>query len=77
MIIFISKQKKFEGGLKIKLSGKGLYHIESIKHLVRKLIQQYHINDLSIKLSRANALLFKTRKYVLKNINKIHLSCYF
>ena len=37
MIIFISKQKKFEGGLKIKLSGKGLYHIESIKHLGEKI----------------------------------------
>ena len=24
---------------------------------------QYHINDLSIKLNRANALLFKMRKY--------------
>ena len=37
-------------------------------HKVRKLIQnlswQYHVNDLSIKLNRTNALLFEMTKYV-------------
>ena len=76
MVIFKSKQKKFEGDLKIKLSGKRLYLTESVKYLGVKIVTnlswQYHGNDLSIKLNRANVLLFKMRKYV-----KIHLFCYF
>ena len=65
---FESKQKKFEGDLKIKLCGKRLYPIESVKYLHVKidtnLSWQYQVNDLSIKLNRTNALLFKMRKYV-------------
>ena len=68
MVIFISKQKKFGGDLKIKLTGKRLYPTESVKYLDVKidtyLSWQYHFNDLSVKLNRANALLFKMRKYV-------------
>ena len=68
MVILKSKQKKFEGDLKIKLSGKRLYPTESVKYLGVKidtnLSWQYHVNDLSVKLNKANALLFKMRKYV-------------
>ena len=39
MVIFKSKQKKFEGDLKIKLCGKRLYPTESVKYLGVKLIQ--------------------------------------
>ena len=62
MVIFKSKQKKFEGDLKIKLCGKKLYPTESVKYLGVKidtnLNWENHVNDLSIKLNRANALLF-------------------
>ena len=72
MAIFKSKQKKFEGDLKIKLRGKRLYPTETVKYLGVKtdtnLSWQYHVNDLSIKLNRANALLFKMRKYVSRKI---------
>ena len=68
MAIFKSKQKKFECDSKIKLSGKRLYLTESVKCLGVKIDTniswQYHINDLSVKLNRVNALLFKMRKYV-------------
>ena len=68
MAIFKSKQNKFEGDLKIKLCGKRLYHIESVTYLGVKidtnLSWQYDVNDLSIKLNRANALLSKIRKFV-------------
>ena len=68
MVIFKSKHKKFEGDLKIKLCGKRLYPTESVKYLGVKidtnLSWQYHVNDLSIKLNRAYALLFKMIKYV-------------
>ena len=77
MVIFKSKQKKFEGDLKTQLCGKRLCPTESIKYLGLKigtnLSWQYHVNDLSIKLNGVNALLFKMRKYVsfktLRSIN--------
>ena len=72
MVIFKYKQKKLEGDLKIKLCGKRLYPAESFKYLGVKidinLTWQHHANDLSIKLNRANALLFKIGKYVSPQI---------
>ena len=81
MIIFKSKQKKLEGDLKIKLCGKRLYPTESVKYLGVKidanLTWQHHVNDLSIKLNRANALLFKMRKYVsLKILRSIYFAIF-
>ena len=68
MVIFKSKRKKYESDSKIKLWGKRLYPTESVKYLGVKidtnLNWEYHVNDLSIKLNRANALLFKMKKYV-------------
>ena len=68
MVIFTSKQKKFEGDSKIKLCGKKLYPSESIEYLSVKIDTslgwQYHVTDISIKLNRANALLLKMRGYV-------------
>ena len=80
MVIFKSNQKKFEGDLKIKLCRKRLYPTESVKYLGVKiyinLSRQYHVNDLFIKL-RANALLFKMRKYVsLKILRCIYFSIF-
>ena len=67
-----SKQKKREGDLKIKLCGKRLCPTESVKYLGVKidtnLTWQHHVNDFPIKLSRANALLFKIRKYISPKI---------
>ena len=81
MVIFKSKQKKFEGDLKIKLCGKRVYPTESVKYLGVKidtnLSWQYHVNDFSIKLNRANALLFKIRKYVsLKILKSIYFAIF-
>ena len=68
MVIFKSNQKKFEGDLQRKFCGKRLYPTESVTYLGVKidttLSCQYHVNDLSIKLNRANVLLFKVRKYI-------------
>ena len=76
MVIFKSKQKKFGGDLKIELCSKRLQPIESVKYLGVKtdtnLNTEYHVNDLPIKLNRANALLFKMRKYV--NLKILRLS---
>ena len=68
MVIFKSKQKKFEDDLKITVFGKRSYPTENVKYLGAKndtnFSWQFHVNDLSIKLNRANTLLFKMRKYV-------------
>ena len=71
MAIFKSKQKKLEGDLTIKLCDERLDPTESVKHqgvtIDTNLTWQHHVN-LSIKLNRANALLFKIRKYVSPKI---------
>ena len=46
------RPKKLEGDLKIKLYGKRLYLTESVN-----LTWHHHVNDLSIKLSRARNIL--------------------
>ena len=81
MVIFKSKQKKVDGDLKIKLCGKRLYPTESVKYLGVKidtnLNWEHHVNDLSMKLNRANALLFKMRKYVsLKILRSIYFAIF-
>ena len=59
---------------KISLCGKRLYPTKSVKYLGVKidtnLTWQHHVNDLSIKLNRANAVLCKMRKYVNPKILK-------
>ena len=48
MVIFKSKQKKLEGGLKIKLCGKRLYPPESVKYLCVKIdtnLTWQYVND--------------------------------
>ena len=81
IVIFKSKLNKFEGDLKIKLCGKKLYPTEIVKYLGVKidtnLSGQYHVNDLSIKLNRVNALNFKMRKYVsLKILRSIYFAIF-
>ena len=63
----------------MKLCVKRLYPTKSLKYLGVKidanLSWQYHVNDLSIKLNRANALLFKMTKYVsLKILRPIYFA---
>ena len=69
MVIFKSKQKKFEDDLKIELCDKRLHHTEIVKYLSMKS-WQYHVHDLSIKLNRVNALLCKIRKCVSLKISR-------
>ena len=75
------KKRNLKGDLKIKLCGKRLYPTECVKYLSVKidtnLNWQYHVNDLSIKLNRVNALLFKMRKYVsLKILRSIYFAIF-
>ena len=68
MVIFKSKQIKFECDLKINLFGKRLYPAESVRYLGVKFDtslswHDIHVNDLSVKQNRINVFLFKMRKY--------------
>ena len=69
MVIFKYKRKKFVGDLKIKLYAKRLHPTASVKYLGVKidtnLTWQYHVHDISIKMNRANVLLFKMKKNML------------
>ena len=69
MVIFKSKQRKFEGDLKVRLCGRRLYPTESVKYLGVKmdanLNWQSQVNDLSVKLNRSNTLLRKIRKLLV------------
>ena len=81
MVISKSKQKKLEGDLNIKLCGKRLYPIESVKYLDIKTDTkpswQDHVNDLSVKVNRANPFLFKMRKYIsLKILRSIYFAIF-
>ena len=42
MVIFESKQKKFEGDLKVRVCGKRLHPTESIEYLVVKIDTNLH-----------------------------------
>ena len=54
MVIFKSKQKKFEGDLKIKLCGKRLHPAAIVKYFCdTNRSYQYHIHDLSIEPNKA------------------------
>ena len=59
MVIFKSKRKKFNDIVKIELNGKRIYSTASVKYLEVKIDQQltwqHHINNLSVKLNRADA----------------------
>ena len=61
------KRKHFDGEIKPKLSRKRLILTDSLKYLGFKICG-YHIDYLLVKLSRANALLFKIRILVNSSI---------
>ena len=65
MVIFKSKQNKFEGNLKVRLRGKKTTSHEKFEILGS---QNCQVNELSVKLNRAIVLLFKIRKYVSPKI---------
>ena len=70
LVVFKSKRKQFDG--EIKLSHKRLSPTDSVIYLGVKidgnLSWKSHIDYLSVKLSRANVLLFKIRNFVNSSI---------
>ena len=78
--LFEKFSKKFKGDLKMKLCGKRLYLNGSVKYIGVKidtnLSWQYRVNDLSIKLNRANAHLCKIKilRFIYFAISDSYLS---
>ena len=68
MILFKPIKKLLDCQLKLKLNGKRLYQTSSVKYLGIKIDQylnwQDHINNIAIKLNKANAMLYKVRQFV-------------
>ena len=68
LVIFKHQRKKPDTEIKIKLNRKRLYLSQSVRYLGIKIDQNLnwkdHINDIAVKLNRANALLFKIRNFV-------------
>ena len=64
MILFKPTKKLLDCQLKLKLNGKRLYQTSSVKYLGIKIDQylnwQDHINNIAIKLNKANAMLYKS-----------------
>ena len=72
LVIFHSKKKKFDkNALSIKIDGHKIPIVDNVKYLGMYLDEflswEYNVNQLSIKLSRANGILSKLRHYVPLN----------
>ena len=67
--------------LKLKLNGKGPYSAKSVKYLRIKIDESItwtdHINDINIKLNRANAITVKIRTFVnIKILKSIYYAIF-
>ena len=62
-----SKMKKLNFDVKLKLNDKRIYPNKSVQYLDIKADEKLgwidHVNDIAIKLNRANAVLFKVREF--------------
>ena len=74
LILLKSKIKKLDFYLKLRLNSKRIYPTKSIKYpgikIDKSLTWIDHINDITIELIRANAMLFKVREFVNTKILK-------
>ena len=77
-MIFKSRRKKSESVFKLKLNRQRFHSPNNVRYLGIKIDEnlnwKHHVNDVSTKLIRANAILFKIRNYVN---SKILRSIYF
>ena len=75
MILFKPTKKPLDCQFKLKLTGKRLCHAFLVKHFGIKIDQhpylQGHIDNIAIKLNKANAVLYKVRQFVNERILRI------
>ena len=62
-VTFKSRRKKYEGVIKLKFNRQRLHPSNNVKFLAIKIDEnlnwRHHVNDVSTKLIRANAISFK------------------
>ena len=72
LVIFKSTRKQFDSEIKLKLSRKRLFQTDSIKYLEVKiggnLSWKSHLDYLSVKSNKPNALLYEIRNVVNSSI---------
>ena len=70
LLLFHSKKKKMDYEICIKINGSKLNPSDHVKYLGifldKNLAWDYHISQLSNKLSRSNGVMYKLRKYIPK-----------
>ena len=81
LVIFKSPWKVLLDEIKIKLNGKRLYPSNSVKYLGIKIDRFLHwhdqVNNIAVKLNRANALLLKIRNHVnTKTLRNIYFAIF-
>ena len=68
VVLFKSGKKKLNFGLKLKLNAKRSYSTNSVKYIGVKIDEHLtwkpHIDEISAKLNKANAMLSKIRHFV-------------
>ena len=74
LVLFTSSKKQLDCDLKIKLNGKRLYETDSVKYLG---IQIEHINHVTLKLNKANAMLSKLRHVLdIKTLRSVYYAIF-
>ena len=81
LVIFKSPRKVLSDEIKIKLPGKRLYSSKSVKYLGVRIDKFLHrhdqVDNIAVKLIRANALLLKIRNYVkMKTLRNIYFAIF-
>ena len=81
LVIFKSPRKVLSDEIKIKLTGKRLHPSNSVKYLGVRIDKFLHwhdqVNNIAVKLNRANALLLKIRNYVnMKTLRNIYYAIF-
>ena len=81
LVFFKSPRKVLSDEIKIKLTGKRLYPSNSVKYLGVRIDKFLHwhdqVNNIAVKLNRANALLLKIRNYVnMKTLRNIYYAIF-
>ena len=80
-VTFKSPRKVLSDEIKFKLSGKRFYPSNSVKYLGVRidkfLLWDHQVNNIAVKLIRANALLLKIRNYVnMKTLRNIYYTIF-
>ena len=81
LVIFKSPKRVLSDEIKIKLTRKRLYPSNSVKYLGVRIDKFLHwhdqVNNIAVKLNRANALLLKIRNYVnMKTLRNIYYAIF-